>query len=170
MTETVRVSAELVEKGFYEVDGRVMYANSPNTLVGMDTPSGMAIPAPQGARLLETVGSEGWSLRMIQIRDNMAVRLKAAEFRDNQSREKYDLLGQAILEQAEERDWCREYDEFAESWDLPTRRKNFRVTVTLTVQAQDEDSASDLVDSGLRISEYDDHVVSGPYTEIEREE
>lgn len=61
------------------------------------------------------------------------------------------LIGTALMEEAERRDWCGEYDEVVEdlnhklSVELPTRTREYTVTYTLTVTvgvtAQNEDQA-----------------------------
>lgn len=64
-------------------------------------------------------------------------------------------LGQALLEEAEQRGWCDQYDEFAEKWDLPQRKKVYVVTMTVTVNAVNEEAATDLVSSNVGVTPYD---------------
>lgn len=69
-----------------------------------------------------------------------------------------ELIGETLLEQAERRDWCGEYDQVVDGLnrrlniDLPTRDRDYdvRVVVTITVNASSEDRASDQVDSEIR--------------------
>lgn len=71
-------------------------------------------------------------------------------------------LKQAILEKAEEHEWCSEYDEFAEEWDLTPRVREYEVTMSVTVRARDEDEAEALAEENTSLSSWDDYVISGP--------
>lgn len=66
-------------------------------------------------------------------------------------------LGQAILEKAEYHDWCAEYDEFAEEWDLPQREKDYVVHMTIPVdtRATSRDEAEE------RVQDWYDNYVRG---------
>lgn len=71
-------------------------------------------------------------------------------------------LGEALRNEAIRREWCAEYDAFAEDWDLPKRILNFEVTMTVTVTASDEESALEMVQGNVSISAYSEGVHEGP--------
>jgi hypothetical protein len=73
-----------------------------------------------------------------------------------------NTIGLALIEVAEDKEWCSEYDEFIEelngnlSVELPTRKRNFDVTIkvsrevytylTVQVEATSEEDAQELVE------------------------
>jgi capsid protein len=87
------------------------------------------------------------------------------------------LISDALMEQAEDRDWCDQYDNFIEelntrlSIELEERTKEYEVEievtqtrtqrVTVTIKARDEDQARELIDDSPedyyaeQITEYD---------------
>ena len=75
-----------------------------------------------------------------------------------------DGLKQALLEKAIEKDFCSEYDAFAAEWDLLPRHREYHVTVTLTVQATDEDNARDIVENAMNLYYVD--TVSDPEFDV----
>ena len=72
----------------------------------------------------------------------------------------WDKLGGLLMKEANDRDWCSEYDRLVDSWnsdfellELPVRKKTYNVevsvtatyTVTVQVEAEDDDAAIDEV-------------------------
>jgi hypothetical protein len=87
---------------------------------------------------------------------------KSMRFENRQKHERdIELIGNALLEQAKDRDWCSQYDEFITdlnkelSVELKTREKEYEVEievtrkqvqrVTVTITANDEDHARELI-------------------------
>jgi FtsZ-binding cell division protein ZapB len=72
-------------------------------------------------------------------------------------------LGEALRAEAIRREWCEEYDTFAEEWDLPKRYLEFEVTMTVKVTATDEESALEMVKENVHLSSYStEGVIEGP--------
>lgn len=71
------------------------------------------------------------------------------------------LIGEALLDTADRREWCDEYDEAVESLNrklhekLPTREREYTVTVEITVTGHNVDEARDSVHNMLRHENYD---------------
>jgi hypothetical protein len=87
---------------------------------------------------------------------------KNMRFQDRQRHERdIELIGNALLKEAHDRDWCSAYDEFITdlnkelSVELKTREKEYEVEievtrkqvqrVTVTITANDEDHARELI-------------------------
>lgn len=146
----------------YEVNGRMVIALTDNRMVVIDKPVEDAFYAPTYARLMFSKDNAEWATRMTQNRNAITSRLKSALDVETHLRERFEALGQALLEKAIEKEWCGEYDEFAQEWDLPLMAREVMVTVTVTVRARNEEEAIDLVRAEVGLGQYDDHVVSGP--------
>lgn len=72
-------------------------------------------------------------------------------------------IGEALRAEALRREWCDEYDTFAEEWDLPKRFVEFEVTMTVKVTAADEESAVEMVKEHVHLSSYStEGVIDGP--------
>lgn len=72
-------------------------------------------------------------------------------------------LGEALRQEAIRREWCEEYDTFAEEWDLPKRYIEVEVTMTVKVTAADEESAIEMVKEHVHLSSYStEGVIEGP--------
>lgn len=170
MTEVVTETTEqqsspaLVRHAFYNRYGIVLFAVNDGHLVGIqetdDTPF---IGSIDTAELLEQPGTDEWVARMVRARSTLARDLQNA--RDDYQRllKWKEGLGEALLQEANDRDWCSEYDNFAEEWDLPKRVAEYDVTVTVRVLARDEEAAIDIVREEVSISAYrNDNVVDDP--------
>lgn len=157
--------APLVANSLYNMHGRVMIALDHERLIPITAPKdGDTYHLTNaGVELIAHSGDAEWRDRMIKLRNEMATDLENERRRLTAVREHLDNLGQAILEQAIERDWCSEYDEFAEEWDLPPRKQDFEVTVTIQVSARDADSAEGYVLDNFGLSDYSDDVIIGPH-------
>lgn len=103
---------------------------------------------------------------MVARRERMDRTLRHYRESDRRWEQRYEALGEALLEQAEERDWCSEYDEFADEWDLPRRKRPYEVTMKVTVLARNDDEAEELVESSVSIESYDEGVEYGPNFDV----
>lgn len=65
---------------------------------------------------------------------------------------------------ADENNLCSEFDRFMEEHDLPTRVKEFNVTITLTVEARDDDDAVERVSGNYY---YTSDLIGAAYVEAE---
>lgn len=87
-----------------------------------------------------------------------------------------EMIGEALIEEAQRRGWCSEYDDFVEKlndrlplgYELPTREREFEVTLTyrvefrMKVNAVDEDSARDTA-----VEEFDEGSIGHDYADVE---
>lgn len=162
---------KLTKDSLYVHYGTVCIAVNETDLLPLGRPTGSNYYlATDGAtEHYATVGSDTWIAKMVEQRDALARDLEN-EREDLRRRMDYiHNLGQAILEKADEHDWCSEYDEFAEEWDLPRRKREYRVTMYVTVEARDEDQAREIVQDEVGLDPYHTHGVSG-YPEFSVEE
>ena len=115
------------------------------------------------AEMVAQPGTELWVEKMVEFRNNLASDLRNARADVQQQKTFIRNLGEAILEIADEKNWCEEYDEFAERWGLPTRLREYEVTVQLSVLARSKEEASECVTIEVpdehQGSEYPDFVV-----------
>lgn len=174
MTETptaeqavTSTQGRLIPNAIYARFGAIMIACDDNNLVHIAQSGDTKYVASGNEELLARPGSDDWIDRMCRVRVSLVRDLcnERTELRD--TRTWIENLGNAILEKAIEKDWCEEYDEFAEEWDLPPRVSEWEVTMTVVVRARDEEAASELVSGALSIGPYDDNVVSGPDYSVE---
>lgn len=123
---------------------------------------------PGEVTLVEVPGSTEWVDRMARTRSVLNRRADDLGNNLRMKNEYIETLGQAILEEAERRDWCSEYDDFAQEWDLPTRSHNYTVTVTVQVEARDEDAAADIVRENVDLTAYStEGVLTDPEIRVE---
>lgn len=152
MTTTAEETRSFVADALYNIHGRV-YIALPNNrqLVPLMGERGDPFTPSADTEVLHIADpkTDEWVLRMVRaLTDTNADRLN--EQRSNRNLQNYvDRLGQAILEKAEEKDWCSEYDEFADEWDLPRRIRSYEVTVQFTVMARNSEEAEETVQDGL---------------------
>ncbi len=101
----------------------------------------------------------------ISTRDRNITQMREANERLQQHL--YDL-GKALRDEAINRDWCAEYDAFAEQWDLPQREAEYNVTITVRITARDEDAALEIAHGGVSLDSYHTTGVSfSPEYEVE---
>lgn len=159
--ESVTLTEVLMRHAMYQRFGTTQIAIDDDTLqdlTGTDT----VTVTPRDVTLLEPTGSPEWVDRMIRIRATLVRALDNSQKALRDKEQHLERLGEAILEQANERDWCEEYDTFAEEWGLPKRTTEWEVTMTVKVEARNEDDAITLVKDGVSIDTYDGPVVDGP--------
>lgn len=159
-TETPAIPT-LVVDDMYEHGNRVMIAISSTTMTPI-MESGVYVVADETTKLMVGAGSPEWCARMVGVRAHILAENRRT--RDNHAALQNYLTGlkEALLEKAIEKDFCSEYDEFAAEWELLPRHREYQVTVTLTVQATDEDNAQEIVENAMNtyyvdaISDYPD--------------
>lgn len=152
----------LTINALYSHYGNVMIAVTETEMVSIVQPEDAKHVANHATELLCNPGTDEWINRMVDIRNSLA--RDAANERASLYKVETHLenLGEALLEKAIEKDWCEEYDEFAEEWGLPKRYSEYYVTVTVRVRARDSEDAADLVRGDLGIDHYSDYVIDGP--------
>ena len=160
MTETA-IEA-LVPHALYSHKSIVRIATDDNHLVDLTGDVDFQDTPNEETRLIALPGTPDWASRMITARIAAFRKIQQLTRVNNERNTYIKGLGQALLEEAINRDWCSEYQEFAEEWDLPKINKTYVVTITLTVSARDEDAACDLVRDAIGINEYSEVVVNGP--------
>lgn len=149
-TPSTEAIPTLVVDNLYEHGNRIMIAVSKTTMSPiMD--SAVYVEADETTKLNTVVGSPEWCARMAGVRTYLLEENRRN--RDNRAAlENYVTnLKEALLEKAIEKDFCREYDEFAAEWDLLPRHREYQVVVTLTVQATDEDNAEEIVQNAMNL-------------------
>lgn len=154
----------LIPHALYAMSGLVMIAVDDKTYTPLMHVGEQMYEPNEHTELLAEPGSEDWVYRMARARTALVRDLVNERNMLNSVQEHLQNLGNALLEEAERRGWCSEYDEFAAEWDLPTRFKEYDVVVTVRVKARDEDEAQSLVRDEVNISSYSggEWLVEGP--------
>lgn len=172
-TRAVSTIPFLQENALYIHNNLLHIATSPSEAeplrVDPLSEKGSALPPVAELTLYASPGTDLWTERMVQFRTMMledAHRLrgyvKDARNYANRLEANHEQLGEALLAKAEEHDWCDEYDEFAEEWDLPKRMRDYEVTVTVRVRAKSGDDAEEFVGENFGLSTFDDNVIDNP--------
>lgn len=152
----------LIINALYSHYGNVMIATTEMDLIPIAATEDKNYIANDTTELLARPGTDEWIDHMVRIRNSLA-RDVANERASLQQQKIYiENLGDALLEQAVIRDWCDEYNEFAEEWGLPLRLAEYDVTVTVRVRARDSEQAADLIRGELGFDRYHDDVIEGP--------
>lgn len=144
-------------------------AVSDTHLEGLMDPNGDQIPATREFSLYALPETPSWISQMTLLRRTLANDLRRS-YQESQrlrdqlqfERKKYEELGQALLEKAIEKDWCDEYDEFAEDWELPKRTREYTVTIEIPVKATSPENAEELVEAYSNVSCYEDWFIDYP--------
>lgn len=158
----------LIINALYSHHGNIMIAFTETDMIPIAATGDTKHIANDATELLARPGTDDWIDRMVRIRNSLA-RDVANERASLQQQKTYiENLGEAILEQAVNRDWCEEYDEFAEEWGLPLRFAEYDVTVTVRVRARDSEQAADLIRGELGFDSYHDDVIDGPEVTAEK--
>lgn len=169
MSKTPESILVLAEGALYQDYGLLMIAVSETEMVEVfsaDTPTSRRV-ATKNTELVCLPGTPDWVTRMTQTRERMARDL-SNERGDLRRKEIYlEGLGQALLEKAIEKQWCEEYDEFAEEWDLPKMMREISVNITVTVYARSTEDAIEKISANLGFDSYSEGVVQGPDIEAE---
>ena len=141
----------IAEHTLYSVHGLVHVGLEDGTLVPvLGDRSNPVTPTP-GMDVVHIAdpGTREWTNRMTTLLTRCNVDLQNERSSHRYLRDYNERLGQALLEKAEEKEWCSEYDEFADEWDLPRRTRSYEVNVQFTVTARDDDEAEEMVRDGL---------------------
>ena len=149
VTEVPVVPTLVVDNMYYHKD-RIMIAISATTMTPL-MDSAVYVAADETTTLLAAVGTPEWCARMAGVRNEVLA--SSMQDRDQHAWLVNYLNGlkQALLEKAIEKDFCREYDDFAAERDLLPRHREYHVTITLTVQATDEDNARDILENAINL-------------------
>lgn len=166
-TTVEETTGPLVVNAIYNHWGRVMIATSDfelTMIVGVDK---VTVLKDQEVEMLCEPGSQNWVDRMVAVRRTLVTDVNDARKNVQRLTSYQDRLGEAILEKAVYHDWCSEYDEFADEWDLPKRITKYDVTMTIQVDALNRDAAIEFVRDEFGLNEYSDNVMNGPNFEVE---
>lgn len=158
----------LIVNALYNRFGMTLIAIDETHLVLVMTTDNVKHEATDEHKLIARPGTEAWVIHMVNLRDSLARDLhnERAELRSKDTW--IENLGDAIRDKAIEHDWCSEYDEFAEEWDLPKREYEYDVSMTIRVTARDSDAAVELVVENFSLGSYGDDVVEGPEYHAEK--
>lgn len=159
----VSVVPTLVVDNMYDHKDRIMIAISATTMTPL-MDSAVYVAADETTTLLAAVGSPEWCARMAGVRTEV---LTAYRFdRDEHAFLKNYLtdLKQALLEKAIEKDFCREYDDFAAEWGLLPRSREYQVVLTINLMATDEDNAQEIVENAMNLYYVD--TISDPEIDV----
>lgn len=152
MTTTTEETRSFAANALYNIHGRVYIALSNNRelvpLVG-DRSSPITPSADTLVTHIADPKTDEWVMRMVQALTNTNTDYLNEQRSLSALQRYHELLGEALLEKAEEKDWCSEYDEFADEWGLPRRTRSYEVSVQFTVMARDSDEAEEIVEDGL---------------------
>lgn len=158
----------LIPNAIYERASELYLATDPNHMVGLLDPEETPVLTQVGDTLHLRPGCEDWVHKMVAVRRNdHALQLNASRYTAHlftevkNMRDYIQRLGEALLEKAVDKDWCSEYDDFADEWDLPKRTREFEVTMTVTVIAANDEEACTVVSNQCDLSVYHDFVVNG---------
>lgn len=153
----ITMNNTLVPNALYTFRGRVAIAIDENRLTYLTDPD--VEPQEKGDRETHTIalpGTEEWVSRMVSIRTQMSRELETLKSAARTQAAHLQGLREAILQKAVENDWCSEYDEFADEWDLIRRVNEFQVTVTVNLMARDSDAAREMVEQWVVTNREDD--------------
>jgi len=170
---TVRTEADaireegLIVNGLYSIHGLVTIAINANTLRPITSAADNTSYEPNDkTSLLAAPGDDEWVLRMTRLRTSLLTDLSNERAERDRLQTHLAGLGEALRDEAIRREWCEEYDTFADQWGLPPRALEYDVTMTVRVRAADEDTARELVSEEVNISRYGyqshDWVVESP--------
>lgn len=162
MTEATTEVSTLIRNALYSHYGVVQIAVDEEYFVGIADSTGMKTAPNSRSELLEGPGTQGWVDRMVRLRTSLLTDLANARAEVQQLNTRWENVGEALLQQAIDRDWCAEYDAFAEEWGFPTRVAEYDVTMTVRVSARSEEAALEIVQEGVNINSYTEGLVEGP--------
>lgn len=165
--EEAKASTELTPGSLYLLNGRYMLAVTAAALMPLGGEGETTLDV-EGAEFAYGPKDEEWGVRIGHMRRTLSQSAKSANTRADDLQRWKDNVGEALRDQAEERGWCEEYEEFAENWDLPIREYEYNVNISIQVRARNYEAARELVDDELGISGHDDFVVSGPEIDVQK--
>lgn len=151
--ETPTLTEVLVRHGIYDYRGMARIAVDDNTLQDITGTQTYTV-TPAEVTLLEAPGSPEWVDRMVRARGTLVRNLETARSEVAEKTDYIVRLGEAMLAAAIENSLCEQYDAFARDWGLPTREREYTVTMTVLVTASDEYVALDLVKDCVSIDRW----------------
>jgi hypothetical protein len=152
---TVKQEEGLVVNGLYNLNGTVCIAINPTHLSPLFNANGSTLHKASGAEnLMADPGTDEWVDRMTRFRTRVLTDLSNDRSERDRLQTYVTDLGAALLAEAERREWCEEYDAFAEEWGLPKMASEYEVTITVKVQAKTEEEATELVEQQVSLSSY----------------
>lgn len=116
-------------------------------------------PHPSQVTWFAGPGDDVWVSRMMRARTLLIRRAGVAEMGLREKVDHFERLREAILEVAEAKDWCEEYDAFAEEWGLTPRTKEWEVVMAVRVKARNEDDAVSIARDGVNLDSYNNDAV-----------
>jgi hypothetical protein len=143
----------LVRHAFYSHNGIIRIAIDDNTLqdlTGTDT----YVVTPQQVVLIAEPTLPDWADRMLRIRSTTVRALTNSQKELHERISHFERLKEAILEVADEKQWCEDYDDFAETWGLLKRTKDWEVVMTVRVEARTKDDAIEIVSGGVSLDRW----------------
>lgn len=141
-----------------------MMATSENELTPLRDLEHVGPYTPNSRTTLSSmVGFSSWTVHMIDAVKNYRDRVVELEKMVGEARHDqnvaqkelhaqktvYRQLGEALLEEANKRNWCSQYNDFADTWNLPKRTLNFRARVEFNFCASSRDEAKILLRDSL---------------------
>lgn len=142
-TTEVDQATDPVESAIYNLHGRLHIFAAGHLVPVLGAASDIRSAWTDQAEVVAYPGSELWTLKMVQFRNSLASDLRNANAEVQQQKTFFKNLGEAILEEADRRKWCEEYDEFASQWGLPTRTREYDVIVRFRVLARSTEEAEE---------------------------
>lgn len=138
----------------YTVNGTIHIATSEDTLVPLLGDRSNPVLPRQDMDIIHVADqyTEEWVNRMVTAVTRANGNHLVAQRNLDQVNNYVDRLKQAIHDVAEEKEWCDEYNEFADEWGLIPLDREYEVTVTFTIKARDEDDAAHLAEDATAIS------------------
>lgn len=97
-------------------------------------------------------GSPEWVSRMTHLLTRCNIDLRNEQRSHADLRRWADGLKRAIYEVAVEKEWCDEYNEFADEWNLIPLETDYEVTVQFIISARSEDHAITQAKNNVTIS------------------
>lgn len=159
----------LITHALYNQSGVIRIAIDDEDLMDLNGSNTTQVLAGDGdVELVARPGSEPWVRTMVVTQRNLKRDLEETHEEVDRLRRDWNSLGEAILEKADKYEWCDEYDEFAKEWNLPTRHREYEVTIDVRVMARSEDDAVEFVKDHLGFNIFDEEVVSEPNFEAGR--
>lgn len=166
ITETPTLTEVLVHHAIYQYAGVLCIAVDDFTLQNLTDDNTVRVSLEDVA-LLEEPGSPAWVDRMARVRKSLVSTTTNLKNENDRQTRHLEGLGEALLQEAIQRDWCSEYDEFAKEWGLPTRESEYHVTMTVRVSARNEDAAVDIVMNKVCIDYLTEGVMDNPEFQAE---
>lgn len=142
------------ENSLYSVHGMIHIALADNTLVPVlgDRSNPVTPLFSMDVVHVADPGTREWINRMTTLLTRANHDLRNEQTAHNTLRRWAGGLKQAIYEVAVEEEWCDDYNEFADQWDLIPLERDVDVTITFTIPARSVDDAIDIARKNTTIT------------------